>query len=81
MSLHPLLSPSYALPSPPRLQLLAPARSGTSTLLKVLAGRVPQRLFDGDVWLAGRRLTDVNAHRLVAYVGAEDTHLPLLTVR
>jgi ABC-type multidrug transport system ATPase subunit len=50
-------------------------------LLKILAGRVPHRLFDGDVWLAGRRLADVNAHRLIAYVGAEDTHLPLLTVK
>ncbi len=62
-------------------QLLAPARAGKSSLLKVLAGRVPSNRFDGSVWYGGQPAKAVNVNRLVAFVGQSDVHLPLLTVR
>ncbi len=62
-------------------QLLAPARAGKSSLLKVLAGRVPSNRFEGSVWYGGQPAKAVNVNRLVAFVGQSDVHLPLLTVR
>ncbi len=81
---HPTTTnPCHATRLLPRgfAQLLAPARSGKSSLLKVLAGRVPRDRFDGSVWYGGQPASSVNVNRLVAFVGQSDVHLPLLTVR
>jgi ABC-type multidrug transport system ATPase subunit len=60
--------------------LLAPARSGKSSLMKILAGRVASSRFHGKVWYGGRLAEEVNVNRLVGFVGQDDVHLPLLTV-
>ncbi len=42
---------------------------------------MPPSRYDGNVWYGGLPSSAVNVNRLVAFVGQNDEHLPLLTVR
>eukprot|EP00752_Nemacystus_decipiens_P005654 g5117.t1 len=66
------------------LAIMGPSGSGKSSLLNVLAGRVPaakQNRLEGVVVVGDTDLSDFDTQRYVAYVRQEQSFYPFLTVR
>jgi ABC-type multidrug transport system ATPase subunit len=57
--------------------------SGKSSLLKLIAGKVPTKFLDGDILINGENAGSwrYKLDNIAKYVEQEERHLPLLTVR
>jgi ABC-type Fe3+/spermidine/putrescine transport system ATPase subunit len=70
---------SLELPAGARTVVVGPSGAGKTTLLRAIAGL--ERLLEGEIWLGGRRLDTVPAHRRrLAVVFQEPRLLPHLDV-
>jgi ABC-type Fe3+/spermidine/putrescine transport system ATPase subunit len=70
---------SLAIPAGFRTVVVGPSGAGKTTLLRAIAGLEP--LLEGEIWLGGRRLDTVPAHRRrIAVVFQEPRLLPHLDV-
>eukprot|EP01138_Halocafeteria_seosinensis_P005227 gb/GECG01005344.1/.p1 GENE.gb/GECG01005344.1/~~gb/GECG01005344.1/.p1 ORF type:complete len:636 (+),score=51.49 gb/GECG01005344.1/:1-1908(+) len=63
--------------------MVAPPGHGKSSLLKAIAGRLPDSEFSGTIKYSGMRKHELPAslNKLVGYVDQQDIHYPNLTVR
>jgi ABC-type Fe3+/spermidine/putrescine transport system ATPase subunit len=70
---------SLEVPAGTRTVVVGPSGAGKTTLLRVIAGL--ERLLEGEIWLGGRRLDTLPAHRRrIAVVFQEPRLLPHLDV-
>jgi ABC-type branched-subunit amino acid transport system ATPase component len=64
-------------------QVLGNPGSGKSSLLKLIAGKVPTKFLDGEILVNGENTSSwhYKLDNIAKYVEQEERHLPLLTVR